>query len=100
MKELFGNDTTGTLVVNAGAAFSLDNLLRPYVQTGGIFPQRVTTLDQQIASSNREIADYKVKLDDYQAELKRKYAQMGSALDSMQKNSQSLQNFNKQGTGQ
>jgi flagellar hook-associated protein 2 len=100
VKELFGNDTTGTLVVNTGAAFSLDTLLRPYVQTGGIFPQRVTTLDQQIARSNREISDYKVKLDDYTAELKRKYAQMGSALDSMQKNSQSLNNFNKQNSNQ
>jgi flagellar hook-associated protein 2 len=101
VKELFGNDTTGSLVVNTGAAFSLDTLLRPYVQTGGIFPQRVTTLDQQMARENREIADYKVKLDDYQAELKKKYAQMGSALDQMQKNSQSMQNFNRQqGQGQ
>ena len=77
VKQLFGNDTTGDLVVDAGAAFRLDALLRPYVQTGGILPQRVTTLDQQIAASNRDIADYKVKLDDYQAELKRKYARDG-----------------------
>ena len=80
----------------AGPRSSWIRLLRPYVQTGGILPQRVTTLDTQIAASNRNIADYKVKLDDYQAELKRKYAQMGSALDNMQQNSQSIQNFNKQ----
>ena len=96
LRELFGNDTTGDLVVDSGAAFKLDLLLRPYVQTGGILLQRVTTLDSQIAASNRNIADYKVKLDDYQAELKRKYAEMGSALDNMQHNSQSIQNFNKQ----
>ncbi len=96
LRQLFGNDTTGDLVVDSGAAFKLDALLRPYVQTGGILPQRVTTLDSQIAASNRSIADYKVKLDAYQAELKRKYAQMGGALDNMQHNSQSIQNFNKQ----
>jgi flagellar hook-associated protein 2 len=96
LRELFGNDTTGDLVVDSGAAFKLEALLRPYVQLGGILPQRVTTLDSQIAASNRNIADYKVKLDAYQAELKRKYAQMGGALDNMQKNSQSIQNFNKQ----
>ena len=96
LRELFGNDTTGDLVVDSGAAYRLDLLLRPYVQTGGILPQRATTLDSQIADSNRSIADYKVKLDDYQAELKRKYAQMGSALDNMQQNSQSINNFNKQ----
>ena len=100
LRQLFGNDTTGDLVVDSGAAFKLDTLLRPYVQTGGIFPQRVTTLDTQIAQSNREIADYKVKLDDYQAELKRKYAEMGGALDQMQHNNQSIQNFNKQNSTQ
>jgi flagellar hook-associated protein 2 len=96
LRELFGSDTTGDLVVDSGAAFKLDALLRPYVQPGGILLQRVTTLDSQIAASNRNIADYKVKVDAYQAELKRKYAQMGGALDNMQHNSQSIQNFNKQ----
>jgi flagellar hook-associated protein 2 len=96
VKQLFGNDTNGDLVVDSGAAFRLDALLRPYVSIGGIFPQRVTTLDQQIADSNRKITDYKIKLDDYQAELKKKYGQMGGALDALQKNSQSIQNFNRQ----
>ena len=100
LRQLFGSDTTGSLVVDSGAAFKLDTLLRSYVQTGGILPQRVTTLDTQIAQSNRSIADYKLKLDDYQAELKRKYAQMGGALDQMQHNNQSIQNFNKQNSTQ
>ena len=96
VKQLFGNDTTGSLVVNSGVAYTLDNLLRPYVQTGGIFPDRLTNLDSRIASNSRSIEDYKAKLADYQAELKRKYGQMQSSLDALQKNSQSLQNFNKQ----
>ncbi|HVP20090.1 MAG TPA: flagellar filament capping protein FliD [Spirochaetia bacterium] len=96
VKQLFGNDTTGGLVINSGAAYSLDTLLKAYVQTGGIFPQRVTNLDSQIARNTRSIDDYKGKLDDYQADLKRKYGQMQSSLDALQKNSQSLQNFNKQ----
>jgi flagellar hook-associated protein 2 len=100
VKELFGYDTNGDLVIDSGAAFSLDALLRPYVQTGGILPQRVTTLDDQMARANRTIADYKVKLDSDLADLKRKYAQMGSALDSLQQSSQSIQNFNKQSGGQ
>lgn len=96
VKQLFGNDTTGGLVINSGAAFSLDTLLRPYIETTGIYPQRVTNLDNQIARNSRSIDDYKSKLDDYLAELKRKYGQMQSSLDALQKNSQSLQNFNKQ----
>ncbi len=35
-------------------------------------------------------------LDDYLAELKKKYAQMGAALDSLQQSSDSIQSFNKQ----
>ncbi|HVO37931.1 MAG TPA: flagellar filament capping protein FliD [Spirochaetia bacterium] len=96
VKELFGSDTTGSLVVNAGAAYTLDRLLGPYVQTGGIYPQRVNDLDSRIASNSRNIDSYKSKLDDYQAELKRKYGHMQSSLDALQKNSQSMQNFNKQ----
>jgi flagellar hook-associated protein 2 len=96
VKQLFGSDTTGDLVVDTGAAFKLDALLQPYVAVGGIIPQRANTLDQQIAASNRDIANYKIKLDDYEAELKKKYGQMGGALDTLQKSSQSLQNFNKQ----
>jgi flagellar hook-associated protein 2 len=100
MKQLFGNDTNGDLVVDSGVAFKLEALLRPYVQTGGLLTQRVTTLDSQISASNKDIADYKVKLDDYQAELKRKYAEMGSALNGLQQSSQSLNNFSKQNSGQ
>jgi flagellar hook-associated protein 2 len=96
VRQLFGNDTTGSLVINSGAAYSLDTLLRPYVEPSGIYAQRVTDLDTRIASNNRSIDDYKSKLDDYQAELKRKYGQMQSSLNQLEQNSQALQNFNKQ----
>ena len=98
VRELFGNDTDGDLVVNAGAAFALDSLLRPYVTTGGILPQRAVTLDRSIADKNREITAYNRHLDDYLAQLKRKYGQMEGALGTLEKNSQAIQNFNKQNT--
>jgi flagellar hook-associated protein 2 len=98
VKELFGADTDGDLAVNAGAAFALDALLRPYVATGGILPLRVTTLDRSIADKNREITAYNRHLDDYLAQLKRKYGQMEGALGTLEKNSQAIQNFGKQNT--
>jgi flagellar hook-associated protein 2 len=96
VKQLFGNDTTGNLVVNSGAAFSLDTLIRPYVDPTGIYPQKLTNLDAQIARNNRSIDDYKSQLDAYQRQLKTKFGQMQSSLDQLQKNSEALQNFNKQ----
>ncbi len=97
VRELFGNDTDGDLVVNAGAAFSLDTLLRPYVQTGGIVPNRVAGVDTSILRSSREMADYEKRLVAYEAELKRKYGIMEGALNEMDKNAQTLKNFSSGG---
>ena len=93
VRELFGNDTDGDLVVNAGVAYALDTLLRPYVQTGGIVPNRVAGTDTAIARSAREISDYEKRLTANEAELKRKYGLMEGALSEMEKNSQTLKNF-------
>jgi flagellar hook-associated protein 2 len=98
VRELFGNDTDGDLVVNTGAAFSLDTLLRPYVQTGGIVANRIAGTDTMISRANREISDYQKHLTAYEAELKRKYGLMEGALSEMEKNSQTLRNFTN-GTG-
>jgi len=96
VKQLFGNDTDGDLVVDSGVAFKLDNLLRPYVQTGGILALRVDGLDSRIAQTNKQITDLKTELDAKQADLKEKYAQMAGALDELSKNSQDITNFNRQ----
>jgi flagellar hook-associated protein 2 len=95
VKELFGNDTNGDLVVNAGVAYSLDALLRPYVQTAGIFPAKVANLDSEIARTKRKITDYQQHLNQYQAQLKQKYAAMEGAVQQLEKNSQQIDNFNK-----
>jgi flagellar hook-associated protein 2 len=96
VKELFGNDTDGDLVVNAGIAYSLETLLRPYVATGGIVPLKVTNLDRAITDKNKQITAYNKHLEDYQAQLKKKYGQMEGALGTLEKSSQTIQNFNKQ----
>jgi flagellar hook-associated protein 2 len=95
MKELFGNDTNADLVVDSGVAYSMDTLLRPYVQTGGILPAKVTNTDGEISRTRRKITDYQRHLDDYQAQLKRKYAQMEGAMNAMEKSAAEIDNFNK-----
>jgi flagellar hook-associated protein 2 len=90
VKKLFGNSTDSTLVVNSGAAFSVDELLRPSTQLGGFNATKVSTIDGQIKSKDKEIADYNDYLARYQADLKRKYGQMEASLNAMNKNAQSL----------
>ena len=90
VRKLFGNSTDGTLVINSGAAFSVDELLKPSTQLGGLNAMRISTIDTDIKAKTKEIADYNDYLARYQSDLKRKYGQMEANLNAMNKNAQSL----------
>ncbi len=94
VKKLFGNSLDGTLIVNGGAAWSVDELLKASTQLGGFNALKVSTLDGQIKDKNKEMANYNDYLARYQADLKRKYGQMEAALNSMNKSAQSLSTTN------
>lgn len=94
VKKLFGNSLDGTLIINSGAAYMVDELLKPSTQLGGFNAMRVASLDAQIKTKTKEMADYNEYLARYQQDLKRKYGLMESSLNSMQKNAQSLNNLN------
>jgi flagellar hook-associated protein 2 len=95
VKQLFGNDTNKDLAVDSGAAFSTDSYLKPYADTGGIVANRVNTLSDSITRKNREIDAYNRHLAEYERELRRKFGVMEGALDSLEKSSQTIENFNK-----
>lgn len=90
VKKLFGSSTDGTLIVNSGAAFSVDELLKPSTQLGGFNATKVSTIDTQIKAKDKEISDYNEYLVRYQQDLKVKYGQMEASLNAMNKNAQSL----------
>ncbi|RPJ09731.1 MAG: flagellar hook protein FliD [Spirochaetaceae bacterium] len=94
MKELFGRDSDNDLVIDSGLAWSVDNYLKPYVQTGGVFASRVSTLDNQIASKQREITSFQRHLEQYEQQLKQKYGAMEGMIDQLQKSQESLRNMN------
>ncbi len=93
VKELFGYDTDGDLVVDSGIAYSLDRELKTYVQTGGIIATRLSNLDNQISRKNRDIESYNEHLKDYEQQLKNKFGRMEGALEALQKSSQAIQNL-------
>ncbi|QEN07210.1 hypothetical protein EXM22_04100 [Oceanispirochaeta crateris] len=96
IKELFGQDTDGDLVIDSGAGYELDRFLNPYIQTGGIFSNKIRMLDNGISDTNDEIEDYKEYLADYESDLKRKYGSMEGMLNQLESNSSSLDTFNQQ----
>jgi len=96
IRELFGKDTDGDLVIDRGVGYEMDRFLNPYVQTGGILTNKVTLIDSQIDRTNDDIEDYKEYLADYEADLKRKYGTMEGMLNQLESSSNALDNFSNQ----
>lgn len=97
VKDLFGNDTNGDLIVDQGAAYKIDQLVTPYVQTGGIIAIRTGGLDTQISQTTKEIDSENERLSQREAQLKQQYAQMQGTVDQLQKDSKALAGFSNQG---
>ena len=93
VRRLFGYDTDGDLIVDSGVAVGLENLFRPYVETGGILATKSKTFDTQIASQKTRIESLERQLVAKEDELKRKYGMMEGALQGMERSSQDIQNF-------
>jgi flagellar hook-associated protein 2 len=93
VRDAFGFDSDGDLIVDSGAAFAIDSLIRPYVETGGIIADRTRTLDSQIASQQRTIDSLDRQLAAKESDLKRKYGMMEGALNQMESTSNALNNY-------
>jgi len=94
VKELFGYDTDGDLIVDSGAAFRMDAMTKSYVETGGIVSIRTRTLDDQITRQKRDIENLETQLVRKETDLKRKYGLMESALGQMETSASAWENFN------
>ncbi len=96
IKELFGMDTDGDLVIDSGAGYEMDRFLNPYIQTGGILANKISLIDSNIDRTNDDIEDYKEYLSDYESDLKRKYGTMESMLNQLESSSSALDGFTNQ----
>jgi flagellar hook-associated protein 2 len=99
-RELFGNDTNGDLIVDSGLAYSIDNLIKPYVETGGILSLKTGTIDTQVGSEKRKLETLDAQLAAKETELKRKYGSMEASLNRMESAGSSIDSFSKQNQGQ
>jgi len=93
VKDLFGNDSDGDMVVDSGLAYSLNTYVRPYTQTGGILSTKISTIDTQLSRTNEDIENYNDHLERYEQSLKEKYGRMEGALESLEETSRAIDNF-------
>jgi len=93
VKQLFGSDTTGDLLVDTGIAYSIDTLAKPYVESTGIFALKASNIDSKIQQESRRIETLDRQLAAKEADLKRQYSQMEGAYNRMEQMSSSLDRF-------
>ncbi len=92
-RELFGSDTDGDLIIDSGFAYSVDTLLRPYVETGGIVALKTRGIDTRIGQEERRVEALDKQIAAKEANLKRQYGLMEGALNRMERPSSSIDQF-------
>jgi flagellar hook-associated protein 2 len=95
VRQLFGSNSQGELIVDTGVAFTLDAVSRPFVETGGIIALKTGTIDSRISQDKRRIATLDRQLADKEAQLKMQYSQMESAWSRMEQTSSSIDSFSR-----
>lgn len=96
IKNLFGYDSDGDLIIDSGIGYLIDKQLGAWVQTGGLISSRTKTLESRIENSKKKISSLEAQLASKESELKQKYSQMEGTLNSLQSQSDSISNsFNR-----
>jgi flagellar hook-associated protein 2 len=96
IKELFGSDTTGDLLVNTGVAYNLEALTKPYVELGGLFAFKMNSMNSRIDQEKTRIVNMDRQLAAKEADLKKQYGQMEGAYTRMEQMSTSFERFQQQ----
>ena len=93
IKELFGKDTDGDLIIDSGVAVMIDSYAKPFVETGGFISNKISNINDQIARVDDNIEDYKEKMARNEQEYRKKFGAMEAALNSLDQSSQQISNF-------
>ena len=100
IKNLFGYDADGDLIIDSGLAFSLDRQLTSWVQTGGIIANKNSAIATKITASENNIKKLEAQIDGKEAQLRNKYGQMEGTLNSLNSQSNSINNYFNAGKSQ
>ncbi len=97
VKELFGMDTDGDYLVDNGAAFQIEKLLKMYTERdGGFFDLKSKEFKDQIASIEKDKKAYQDKLTEDEKKLKKEFYQMEKASNDLEESKKKFDNMNKQ----
>jgi flagellar hook-associated protein 2 len=96
IKDLFGFDKDGDLIIDSGIGYLLDKQLEGWTKTGGIISTKNSTLKTRIDSSNTKITKLQTQLEKKEAELKSKYSTMESTLNNLESQKSTITDWSSQ----
>jgi flagellar hook-associated protein 2 len=93
VQRLFGRDSDGDLIADFGVAVSFEGYLKPFVETGGFIPSRISTLSTRVSDKNDDIGRFEEKLESLEQKYREDYGAMEAALQNLERSSQQLDSF-------
>jgi flagellar hook-associated protein 2 len=96
IQQLFGSDSDGDLIADTGIAVTMDGIVKPFVETGGLITLKTGTIDTKISQEQQRMDTMDRQLAAKEASLKIQYGTMESAYNRMERMSTSLDQFNRQ----
>ncbi|WP_407425951.1 flagellar filament capping protein FliD [Treponema sp.] len=93
IKNLFGYDSDGDLIVDSGIGYAIDKQLTSWVQSGGIIATKNNGIDTKIRVSEANIRKLESQLSSKEAQLRNKYSQMEGTLNNLNAQSNTVSNF-------
>lgn len=96
VKQLFGYDTDGDIIIDSGIAFETEKLLKSYTQKDrGYFDSKTALINNKIQRQDKDIEDYKKKLAEEEQKLKEQFYKMEKAANELEESRKKFDNFNK-----
>ncbi|MBQ8013546.1 MAG: flagellar filament capping protein FliD [Treponema sp.] len=93
IKNLFGYDSDGDLVVDSGIGYAIDRQLTSWTQSGGIIASKNNGIDSKIKASESKIRRLETQLSSKESQLRNKYGQMEGTLNNLNAQSATVSNF-------
>ncbi len=100
IKNIFGYDADGDLIIDSGIGYQLDKQLTSWVQSGGIIATKNSLITQKITTSENNIKKLESQLDGKEQQLRLKYGQMEGTLNNLNSQANTISNFANNGNRQ
>lgn len=95
IKEMFGRDNDGDMIIDSGIAFETESLLKAYtMRDRGYFDSMARSMDDKIQRQDKAISGYKDKLERDEQKLKEDFYKMEKSAAEMEESRKRFDNIN------